>query len=100
MRSGCFVFAVGPYAAAIGYNNLGFDGGAHGIGNQIADCRLLTADRGTPAVERGRRHADLAKPVDISGNERDRRVRLRRRGIDEAKPLRNGAVDLYELSCS
>ncbi len=46
------IFAVGADAAAIGDRDIGADGLAHGIGEQVADRRLLAAHGGAAAVER------------------------------------------------
>jgi len=44
---------IGPDTASIGDCDVGADRFAHGVGNQIADCRFLRADGAAPAVEFG-----------------------------------------------
>ena len=46
------IFAVGPDAAAIGDRDVGADGLAHGVGDEVADRGLLAAHGGAAAVER------------------------------------------------
>ena len=57
------VFAVGADAAAVGDCHVGADGLAHGVGDQVADRRLLASHGGAARVERRLRRPDLDREL-------------------------------------